>query len=149
MKKKQTVSHYVEWLSAHELHQNSKEWLSELEFIEDEHLFFEDLIISFTPQLMNPNKFSDYQKTVDRVGISKKRNRSFIEKIKKHKKNLKIMVDGVDQLEEEDAYTKTHRELIVEVNDFLSDFRTLKRHLFSIFTRIKKSEKQKRLIDKN
>ena len=35
---------YLEWLSADEMYEESKKWLSELSFIKDEHLFFEDII---------------------------------------------------------------------------------------------------------
>ncbi len=41
METQHTSSKYVEWLSAEQMHLASKEWLSELLFIKDEHLFFE------------------------------------------------------------------------------------------------------------
>jgi len=39
----QTQARYVEWLSAEEMHKGSQEWLSELRFIKDEHLFLKIL----------------------------------------------------------------------------------------------------------
>ena len=44
METTQTQVRYVEWLSPEEMHKASQSWLSELQFIKDEHLFFEDLI---------------------------------------------------------------------------------------------------------
>jgi len=58
------------------------------------------------------------------------------------------MVDGIDQPKEEADYKNEHRRLIVEINDFLKEYRVLKKTLFSLIKNIKKEEKQKRLIDK-
>ena len=72
MKTIQTRARYVEWLSAEDMHKGSKEWLSELEFVKDEHLFFEDLIKSFTLQLINPEKFAHNKEIIDAINKSQK-----------------------------------------------------------------------------
>ena len=148
MESTQTQARYVEWLSAGQMHQASREWLSELEFIKDEHLFFEDLIKSFTLQLINPEKFSHNKEIIDALNSSQKKTDFFIEAVKVHKNELKIMVDGIDQLKKEEAYKKEHRGLIVEIAEFKETYRTLKTELFEIIKNIKKIEKQGRFIDK-
>ena len=148
METTQTQARYVEWLSAGQMHQASKDWLSELRFIKDEHLFFEDLIKSFTLQLINPEKFSHNKEIIDALNRSQKKNNFFIEAVKVHKNELQIMVDGIDQSKEEAAYKKEHRGLIVEINAFQENYRILKTQLFDIIKSIKKEEKQRRLIDR-
>ncbi|NNK40881.1 MAG: hypothetical protein HKP45_09540, partial [Winogradskyella sp.] len=51
----------VEWLNADEMHDASKKWLSELEFVADEQLFFDDLIKSYTLQLIDSKYFNKSQ----------------------------------------------------------------------------------------
>lgn len=148
METTQTQTRYVEWLSAGQMHQASKEWLSELRFIKDEHLFFEDLIKSFTLQLINPEKFSHNKEIIDALNSSQKKTDFFIETVKVHENKLQIMVDGIDQSQEEEAYKTEHRELIIDISDFKKNYRILKTQLFDIIKSIKKEEKQRRLIDR-
>ncbi|WP_339754399.1 hypothetical protein [uncultured Winogradskyella sp.] len=144
----QTHARYVEWLSVEEMHKGSKEWLSQLEFVKDEHLFFEDLIKSYTLQLIKPEKFAHNKEIIDAINRSQKRNNFLIEAVKVHKNELQIMVDGIDQPKEEEAYKKEHKGLIIKINEFLKHYRSLKIQLFDIVKRIKKEEKIKLLIDR-
>jgi hypothetical protein len=56
------------------------------------------------------------------------------------------MVDGKDQLKEEDAYKVKHRELLIAVKKYFKEYRKLKSQLFKTVKGIMKSEKQKRLL---
>ncbi len=144
----QTQANYVEWLSADQMHEASKEWLSELRFIKDEHHFFEDLIKSYTLQLISPEKFSHNKEIIDAINRSQKKNNFFIEAVNVHENELKIMVDGVNELEKEQAYKKDHRGLIIKISEFKKNYRSLKMQLFDILKTIKKEEKQRRLLDR-
>ena len=148
MKTIQTHARYIEWLSADEMHNASQDWLSELKFIGDEHLFFEDLVTSYTLQLIEGKKFTESKALIEAINKSKKRNILLIEAVQTHENDLQIMVDGVNELKKEDAYTKEHLQLVTIINDFLSDYKTLKLKLFDTIKTIKKEEKQKHLIDK-
>jgi hypothetical protein len=148
MKTIQTHAHYIEWLSAEQMHNASKQWQSELEFTSDEHLFFEDLITTFTSQLIASKRFSDTNEIIDAINRSQKQNNALLEAIKRHENELQVMVDGVDELKKENAYTRAHKELIATINDFLKDYKSLKIQLFEIVKNIRKEEKQSRLIDR-
>ncbi len=139
---------YVEWLSADEMHKHTQDWLSELEFIQDEHLFFEDLIKTFTTQLIETKKYAKNKEKVDAVNRSEKRTHLLIEAIKVHKNGLEIMVDGVDQPKEEERYKEAHRGIIIKVSEFLKDYQQLKTQIFQIIQDILKKEKQDRLLNK-
>jgi len=139
---------YTEWLDADEMHEASKEWLSELKFIKDEHIFFEDLVTKFTSQLIAYGNFSNNKEIIDAIYRSQKQNNTLIEAVKIHENELQIMVDGIDQLEEEKEYTKEHIDLIVAITEFLKEYRLLKTQLFDIIKNIKKEDKNRHLLDR-
>ena len=139
---------YVEWLSAEEMHIASKDWLSELLFIQIEHLFLLDLIKSYTLQMIAPEKFSHNKEIIDSINRSQKQNNQLIEIVKTHEGKLKVMVDGIDQPKEEETYKDEHRKLTITISDYLKEYRTLKTQFFNIVKAIKKTEKQYRLLDK-
>ena len=109
----------IEFLSAEEMHKASLGWLRELEFIKDEHLFFEDMITSFSLQLIQNKGFEQNVEIIDVINASQKRNNSLIKIIKKHDKNLRLLVDGIDQIKEETVYKQEHRNLIEVINEHL------------------------------
>ena len=139
---------YIEWLNADEIHEDSKNWLSELNFIKDEHQFFQDLITSYTMQMLKPEKFSHNKDIIDALNKSQKQNNALIEALKIHENKLQIMVDGIDQLEEEKAYTKEHHALIMAITAFRKDYRSLKTQLFDSIKKIKKEDKNRHLLDR-
>ena len=148
MKTIQTQLKYVEWLSAEDMHKASKEWLSELRFIKDEHVFFKDLIATFTAQILDSGKFSDTKEIIYVINRSQKQNNTLIEAVKIHENELLVMVDGVDQIEEEKAYSKEHSDLIIAISEYIKEYKSLKIQLFDIIKNIKKEGKLKRLINK-
>lgn len=147
MENTHTNTRYIEWLSAEEMHSTSKEWLSELEFIKDEHLFLEDLIKLYTLQLIRTDKFANNKEIIDALNSSQKRNNLLIEAIKEHQSELQIMVDGINQPEKEKRYKKAHRDFILKINDFIKYYRALKMQLFNIVKQIKKEKKIRLLLD--
>lgn len=148
MKTSPTNTKYVEWLSAEQMHDNSKEWLSELLFIKDEHLFFEDLIKSFTLQLIEPEKFSNNKEIIDAINRSQKHNNLLIEALKVHENELHIIIDGINQIKEERAYKSSHQGLMIKIKEFENNYRNLKTQLFDIIKSIKKEDKRNHLLDK-
>lgn len=138
---------FIKWLSAEDMHNNSKEWLSELEFIKTEHLFLDDIINSFALQLIDKTYFSDSKKIIEAINNSTKENEKLITLIRKHKNDLKIMIDGINQLKDEEEYKNEHRNITVIIHKFLKEYKLLKKELFAIIKKIKKTQKQKRLIN--
>jgi hypothetical protein len=136
----------IEFLSADEMHKASLGWLRELEFIKDEHLFFEDMITSFSLQLIQNKGFEQNVEIIDVINASQKRNNSLIKIIKKHDKNLRLLVDGIDQIKEETVYKQEHRNLIEVINEHLKEYKSLKTQLFAIIKGVIKKEKQKKLM---
>lgn len=142
-----TQAKFTEWLSAEEMHQASKKWYSELSFIKDEQLFFDDLIKLYTLQLLNENDFSNNRDIVGILNQSQKRTDELLEIVKTHSNELEIMVDGIDQPEEERNYKKEHRELVFIMSDFFINYKNLKTKLFDVFKHVLKESKKHKRID--
>ncbi|MCB0462170.1 MAG: hypothetical protein R2816_07340 [Flavobacteriaceae bacterium] len=148
MKATYSNAKYVEWLNAETMHKNAIEWLSDLKFMKDEQLFFNDLIKSYTFQLIDSKHYNESKVLIDKLSELETKTNLLIESVKTHKNDLKIMADGIDQPKEEAGYKKEHRGLILEINDFVKQYRALKTAFFSLIKTIKKEDKQKHLIAK-
>ncbi len=146
MKTKSNTPKYIAWLSAETMHNASRKWLSELEFAKDEQLFFDDLVKSYTLQFIDSKHFEESKYIVTQLNKLQKNTDNLIETIKKHERELKIMVDGIDQIELEKAYKDEHGKLTIKVGDFLKTYRKLKMQLFNLVKAILKDKKQKRLL---
>ena len=148
MKTVHTNAKHTEWLSADEMHFESKKWLSELEFCKEEQWFFEDLIRSYTLQILDNNHFEESKKLIDKLTKIVKQTKTLTNAVKSHERELSVMVDGVDQIEEETAYKKEHRNLSELFDEFKKRYRTLKTKLFDLIKTVMKESKQNRLLDK-
>ncbi|MEM6718956.1 MAG: hypothetical protein AAF611_06570 [Bacteroidota bacterium] len=149
MKTIQTQTKYIEWISADDMHTDSLQWLSQLRFINDEHIFFENLIDSFSAQLRALDIFSSDKEIIDTLTRSYRHNEHLIQKVMRHENGLKIMVDGVDQLEDEKKYKEAHLNIASDIEIFLKEYQVLKMQLFNIIKGIKKEEKLETLLDHN
>ena len=110
-------------------------------FVKDEQLFFDDLIKSYTLQLIDSKHFKESKQLVDTLSALQKKTNVLIESVKTHETDLKIMVDGINQLKEEAAYKEEHRGLIILISEFQLEYNTLKKHLFKLVKRIIKNQK--------
>lgn len=135
----------LELYSVETLHMASQNWILELEFIKNEHLFFEDLLKTFNLQLIESQGYGSNSEIVEAMGASKKRNNSLLKYIKKHDRNLKLLVDAKVQPEEEVAYKAEHKLLMGELHRHLKEYKYLKTQLFTNVKEVFKKEKQKRL----
>ncbi|MDE1207921.1 hypothetical protein [Tenacibaculum larymnensis] len=142
MKTTKTHLKYVEWLSAEDMHLTSKQWLSELSFLKDEQLFFEDLIRKYIFELIAPDQFKKTTKIVELLSSSRKKTEELIKLVEAHERGLEVMVDGVDEVVEEEVYKNEHRRLIVMFSEFLKEYKNLKQTLFTTVKKIAKSEKK-------
>ncbi|MFG6686682.1 hypothetical protein ACGK9U_08880 [Mariniflexile sp. HNIBRBA6329] len=146
MKTKEVKAKHEAWLNAETMHNSSLKWLSELKFAKDEQLFFDDLVKYYTIQLIASKYFNKSKKIVTKLSDLQEKTDSLINTIIEHEKGLKIMVDTINQLDEEEIHKKEHRKLIITVSYFLEKYRAFKAELFSLVKGIIKEGKQKRLL---
>lgn len=147
MKTKQLSTKYVAWLSADVMHTASRQWLSELLFAKDEQLFFDDLIKSYTLNLIDAKYYEKSKKIVDKLVSLQKDTEKLTLIVVEHEKNLNVMVNKIDEFEEEENYKNEHKELIVLVAEFFENYKSVKKQLFKLIKRILKSKKQKLLLE--
>lgn len=139
---------FKEWMSAEEMHNLSKKWLSELNFIKDEHHFFEDLVNKTDFEFIEDVKHADRAEIIDAINRSQKRNNMLTNLIKTHINALDILVDGKDELAKETHYKNEHTYITATVNKHLKNYNSLKSQLLEIVKDIRKVEKQRQLINR-
>lgn len=137
---------YVEWKSAEEMHFSSNQWISEINFIKDEHQFFEDMLKEYTLPIIESHLISRVKDLIDRLTKHKQKSETLLNKTTEHRNGLQVMVDGIDQLEEENRYKKEHRKLLIDVNQFSLENNDLKKEIFETIAQALKQQKQKRLL---
>lgn len=144
--KEQQKFRYIEWKSPEEMHFSARQWTSTLAFIQDEHLFFEDMLREYTLPIIESNLVGEIKALIDRLNNSKKEMEALSQKVLKHQNALEILVDGKDQLEEEKKYKEAHRHLLQEMNSFTETFKNIKRDIFKEISGALKKQKQNRLL---
>lgn len=137
---------YIDWYSPEEMHEENAKWFSELNFARDEQLFLNDLVKAQTVLLTDAAVFEESKTLVTEILNREKEIVSLMKQVQAHQNRLEIMLDEPDQIIMEKAYTETHRELLLAVDRYLSEYRTVKRKLFDLVSRIMKKDKQNRLL---
>lgn len=146
MKSSEKIKSYVEWLSAEELHYDSQNWMSKLNFAKDEQRFLQNLIKDYTLDLLDAKVFNKVKPAISDLKELENEHEQLHKKVKLHENQLQIMVDDVDQLKMEEAYVKTHMNLTIEVNNYFEKYQSVKTAIFNIISSVMKNRKQKRLL---
>jgi len=134
---------YMEWFDAEEMHEHSKKWFSELSFIKDEQRFLENMIQSFAIKPIDKKEFGQINDFKNAIAENKRKLTPILKQIQKHMNQLEIMMDDINQLEMEKAYTRTHKNLFLKMNKYLLDYRMVKEKGFVKLSSILKTAKQK------
>ena len=137
----------MEWLDPNEMHEASLQWMSELKFIRDEQLFLNDLVKSYTLQLTDSEVFNESKEIVGAITTAEKEVILLMKKVQAHENQLEIMLDEIDQLKMEKAYTETHWELNSEMASYSIKYRELKTRLFKLVSKVLKKDKKNRLLN--
>jgi hypothetical protein len=137
----------VEWYSADRMHNMSKTWLSELNFIKDEQVFLEELLTDYTHKIVRA-EILDRAKIVTTALLRTARgNQSLINDLTKQEKELSIMVDGKDEIEKEKQYKEDHIALTKTLSSFFYDYKAVKFEVFELVKRLMKTDKDEHLLN--
>ena len=147
MKLEEQKHRYIEWISPEDMHSETVEWISELEFARDEQLFLNGLVKHYTLQLIGDKNYEKSKKIVGAILDSENELITLLKKIQLHENQLDILVDDVDQPKMEQAYKETHKELMVNMRVYLEQYRGLKKRLFKLISKVIRKEKQNRLLN--
>lgn len=129
-----------------EMRKENARWFSELNFARDEQLFLNDLVKAQTVLLTDATIFEESKGVVIEILHWEKEIISLMKQVQAHQNRLEIMLDGSDRPVMETAYVETHKKLLSDVDHYMAEYRTVKRKLFDLVSRIMKKDKQKRLL---
>jgi hypothetical protein len=130
MKTHQWQLKYIKWFSAEEMHEAAKNWVSEVNFVRDEQHFFEHLLQQFTKAGVCSKVTFSCQNLQEELASLKKECNLLVSALLAHQNKLYILLDGINQLEEEEYYRETHEEFIDAIGEFLMKHHQLKKELF-------------------
>ncbi len=142
---KNSEKKYTPWKSAEEMHDTALQWRSMLNFAEDEHRFFEDMLREYTLPIIESELLDKVKTLIQDLERSRREAKKLLTKVQKHQNGLNILLDGEDQPEEEKSYRKEHQNLLPAINQFYNNYKELKREIFKDISGALKRQKQKRL----
>ncbi|MFD0863836.1 hypothetical protein ACFQ1M_16590 [Sungkyunkwania multivorans] len=125
-----------------ELHRDSLNWISELDFIKDEIRFFKKLLRSYSFEPTTPNLFEKLQLFRQQMQEVLNRNMEDLDLVRKHENHLSGMQE-CDQLECDQAYLLEHDRLGEEIVGHLKKFKKLKKNIFEYTEGILKASRNK------
>lgn len=136
----------VEWYSAERMHEMSKNWLSDLNFIKNEQFFLEELINNYTQKIIKEESLTRAQTATTALYRTKRGCEKLIHQIIEHENDLRLMVDGKDEINKETQYKKEHREITGVISSFYHDYKAVKFEIFELIKDIMKINKITHLI---
>ena len=136
---------YTEALSVEQMHEQAKEWVSEVLFIIDEQIFLDHLLIEHFMELSTSSLKTTSQELIERLKKNKSQAKELKNLIQNHNNQLYILLDQVDQPFEEQEVKLAHNTLIKQLNSFFHDFNEIKKNIFIVILDIMKHDKQKRI----
>ena len=147
MKKEKKYPRYIEWFSPEEMHEHSKTWLSHLEFMRHEQEFLNGLITFYMVQLADSKLYQRSKEIINALLDLEKNIGKLHELVVKHEAQLEIMLDKIDQPKMEAAYRDEHHDLLIHMDRYESDYKKVKKLLFSLISEIIRKEKQQHLLN--
>ena len=83
-----TKGKVVEWFSADRMHDMSKNWLSDLNFIKDEQVFLEELITDYTKKIIDSKNLERAQTATTALYRTKRGNQKLINDLIEHEQQI-------------------------------------------------------------
>ncbi|WP_029038720.1 hypothetical protein [Salinimicrobium xinjiangense] len=139
---------YIEWKTPDEMHFSSLQWKSELNFIRDEHRFFEDMLKEYTMPIIESQLFSLVKELIQQLELSRKDLSELISRVNDHINRLQRLVEDIDEPKEGKVYRQEHKNILNDVVHFSRQYKRLKKDIFEAVTKAMKQQKQKRLLPK-
>jgi hypothetical protein len=146
MEKKTHNYRYIEWKTPDEMHFSSLQWKSELNFIKDEHRFFEDMLKEYTLPILESRLFSRVKELIEQLNLSRKDLKLLENRVAQHINKLRELLENLDKQREGREYRKEHKEILNDFIHYSRQYKRLKRDIFEVVGKAIKQQKQKRLL---
>ncbi|WP_456461096.1 hypothetical protein [Lutibacter sp.] len=129
------------------LHSKSKQWISEIKFINVEQNFLKELLAEHIIGLCDSNNFTKAKLFLNGINHEIKLGDKLLNSIKEHNINLALLIENV-YLKKEGAIRENHKFLKADVKNYIENFKYIKEQVFEIILHIMKKEKQQKLLVK-
>ncbi|MEX1383539.1 hypothetical protein [Lutibacter sp.] len=129
--------------SIEELHENSKTWLSEIDFISYEIQFLKHLLGAKYIDCLDAGLHERIKEFTKEIFEKKNDCISLKEKVLKHEVQISKLIDRDD--ESKKNFLETHTNLALKINKFISSYKYLKMQLFEILEDTLEKKRQKKL----
>lgn len=137
---------FIEWRNTEGLHEDAVQSISELNFLKDELHFLRDLVSEHAMELIYGESYEEATKIGADLHTYSNRLRLILKELKVHSKNLKVLLDDVDEPDELKKYKERHYKLMLEVMDLQADVKKTKHNIFSTLGQVMKKRKQRKLL---
>lgn len=132
----------------YELHDQSVQWINEIQFMADEQVFLEHLLSSHFLELSSSKLYETTKKLVRKLKEVETLGNDLMDKIQIHNSHLSVIIENFN---EDDQLTidREHFSIKKDLEDYLLKFRYVKKKIFGLIKEILKDHKKKLLIKKN
>ena len=134
--------------SIEELHNDSRNWITEIDFIHDEMRFLEHLLSSSYIDFLEQGYQDKINNIVLKIFNEKGAGKTLKNLIYKHEKTLSDLILTNSVLSNKN-YLQTHKKFEREINIFLRKYKALKKEVFDIVENIIRIKHQKKISPKS
>jgi len=131
--------------SIEEIHNDSKLWLSEIDFIKDEIRFLNHLLSSNYIDFLGAGMRKKIDSLTIKIGDEKRIGNSLYKQIKSHKNILSNLIK-TKSVSSNTNYLETHKNFEREIFIYTKKLKKLKRTIFKIVENIMRKKEQKILL---
>ena len=143
MKRKMPKDWFGRSKSIEELHHDSRNWLSEIEFINYEMKFLNKLLSSYYIDLLESGYDKPIKGLVNKIVVEKKSGNALSKLILEHEKILSDLIQTNSVISNKN-YLETHKKFEIEIIIFLGRYKELKTEIFKLIEKIMKKKGQKK-----
>ena len=143
MKRKMPKDWFGRSKSIEELHHDSRNWLSEIEFINYEMKFLNKLLSSYYIDLLESGYDKPIKGLVNKIVVEKKSGNALSKLILEHEKILSDLIQ-TNSVASNKNYLETHKKFEIEIIIFLGRYKELKTEIFKLIEKIMKKKGQKK-----
>ena len=133
--------------SVEELHNDSRNWITEIDFIHDEMRFLEHLLSSSYIDFLEQGYQDKINNIVTKISDEKGAGKTLKTLIYNHEKTLSELINTNSVLSNKN-YLQTHKKFEREINIFLRKYKALKKEVFDIVESIIRIKHQKQIAPK-
>lgn len=133
--------------SVEELHKDSRFWLSEIEFFNDEIHFLDNLIGSRYIECLDAGLSKNMNALTERLAHEKQASRILYNSVRDHE----IILDGLiraNSVSGNTHYLNTHHMLEKEMEQFMHDYKQVKMEIFETIEKVLEKKERKKLVGK-